>query len=111
MHHLQTLETVGRTPMLELRRLSPSPDVRLFAKLEGWNPTGSVKDRIVKHMLQHAEREGRIAPGDTVPRAHRHAGERVSGDPACARGVWRGPALGAGRRRRDGRDGGRAADG
>ena len=52
--------------MVELRQLSPSPDVRLFAKLEGWNPTGSVKDRIVKHMLQHAEREGRIAPGDTV---------------------------------------------
>lgn len=52
--------------MVELRRLSPRPEVRLFAKLEGWNPTGSVKDRIVKHMLQHAEREGRIAPGDTV---------------------------------------------
>jgi cysteine synthase B len=66
MHHLHVLETVGRTPMVELRRLSPNPDVRLFAKLEGWNPTGSVKDRIVKHMLQHAEREGRIAPGDTV---------------------------------------------
>jgi cysteine synthase B len=66
MHHLHVLETVGRTPMVELRRLSPNPGVRLFAKLEGWNPTGSVKDRIVKHMLQHAEREGRIAPGDTV---------------------------------------------
>ena len=52
--------------MVELRHLSPSPDVRLYAKLEGWNPTGSIKDRIVLHMLQHAEREGRIVPGDTV---------------------------------------------
>jgi cysteine synthase B len=40
--------------------------VRLFAKLEGFNPTGSIKDRIVKHMLQHAERDGAIARGDTV---------------------------------------------
>jgi cysteine synthase B len=66
MHHLHVLHTVGRTPMIELRKLAPKPGIRLFAKLEGWNPTGSIKDRIVKHMLQHAEREGRIAPGDTV---------------------------------------------
>lgn len=66
MHHLHVLHTIGKTPMVELRRLSPNPDVRLFAKLEGYNPTGSIKDRIVKHMLQHAEREGRIIPGDTV---------------------------------------------
>jgi cysteine synthase B len=66
MHHLHVLHTVGATPMVELKRLSPKPGVRLFAKLEGWNPTGSIKDRIVKHMLQHAEREGRIEPGDTV---------------------------------------------
>lgn len=66
MHHLHIIHTVGRTPMLELKRLSPKPDVRLFAKLEGWNPTGSVKDRIVKHMIQHAERDGIIVPGDTI---------------------------------------------
>ena len=66
MHHLNILETVGRTPMLELKSLSPKPGVHLYAKLEGWNPTGSIKDRIVKHMIQHAERDGRIAPGDTV---------------------------------------------
>jgi [CysO sulfur-carrier protein]-thiocarboxylate-dependent cysteine synthase len=54
---------------VELKRLSPRPEVRLFAKLEGWNPTGSIKDRIVKHMIQHAEREGRLAPGDTVVEA------------------------------------------
>ncbi|MHB8682726.1 MAG: PLP-dependent cysteine synthase family protein [Dehalococcoidia bacterium] len=66
MHHLHVLHTIGRTPMVELRQLAPKPGVRLFAKLEGWNPTGSIKDRIVKHMLQHAERDGRIVPGDTV---------------------------------------------
>jgi [CysO sulfur-carrier protein]-thiocarboxylate-dependent cysteine synthase len=66
MHHLSLLQTIGHTPMLELHNLSPNPDVRLFAKLEGWNPTGSVKDRIVRHMIEHAAREGRIAPGDTV---------------------------------------------
>jgi cysteine synthase B len=43
--------------------------VRLFAKLEGFNPTGSVKDRIVRHMIQHAEREGQIVPGDTLVEA------------------------------------------
>ena len=62
MHHLQLVQTVGATPMVELRHLSPKPGVRLFAKLEGWNPTGSVKDRIVRHMLLHAERDGRIVP-------------------------------------------------
>lgn len=66
MHHRHVVHTVGATPMLELRHLSPKPDVRLFAKLEGWNPTGSIKDRIVKHMIQHAERDGLIVPGDTV---------------------------------------------
>jgi cysteine synthase B len=40
--------------------------VRLFAKLEGWNPTGSIKDRIVRHMIRQAEREGQIVPGDVV---------------------------------------------
>ena len=66
MHHLHIIHTIGKTPMVELRHLSPNPDVRLYAKLEGWNPTGSVKDRIVKHMIQHAERDGLIVPGDTV---------------------------------------------
>ena len=66
MHHLHITQTIGRTPRVELQHLSPNPKVRLFAKLEGWNPTGSIKDRIVKHMIEHAQREGRISPGDTV---------------------------------------------
>jgi cysteine synthase B len=66
VHHLHLVQTIGNTPIVELRRLSPNAGVRLFAKLEGANPTGSIKDRIVRHMIQHAEREGRIVPGDTV---------------------------------------------
>ena len=66
MHHLDLVHAIGRTPMIELRHCSPKPGVRLFAKLEGWNPTGSVKDRIVRHMLLAAQRDGRIRPGDTV---------------------------------------------
>jgi cysteine synthase len=66
MHHLHLIQAIGRTPLVELRHCSPKPEVRLFAKLEGWNPTGSVKDRIVREMLLAAQRDGRIRPGDTV---------------------------------------------
>ncbi len=60
------LESIGNTPMVELPRLSPKPGVRIYAKLEGQNPTGSVKDRVAKSMIDHAESEGLIAPGQTV---------------------------------------------
>ena len=66
MHHLRLVHSIGRTPLVELRNCSPKAGVRLFAKLEGWNPTGSVKDRIVREMLLAAEREGRLRRGDTV---------------------------------------------
>ena len=66
MHHLRLVHTIGRTPLVELRRCSPKPGVHLFAKLEGWNPTGSVKDRIVREMLLAAARASRLRPGDTV---------------------------------------------
>ncbi len=66
MHHLRLVHSIGRTPLVELRNCSPKEGVRLFAKLEGWNPTGSVKDRIVREMLLAAEREGRLQRGDTV---------------------------------------------
>src|ERR1700737_97916 len=57
-------EHVGRTPMVELTRmLEPDLDVQLFAKLEQFNPGGSVKDRIGVAMIEAAEREGRIEPG------------------------------------------------
>ena len=60
------LEAVGNTPLVELPRLSPTPGVRIFAKLEGRNPTGSVKDRVAKAMIEGAEKEGAIAPGQTI---------------------------------------------
>jgi cysteine synthase A len=57
---------VGRTPILELTRLAPDGRARLFAKLESFNPGGSVKDRIGVAMIEAAEREGRIEPGRTT---------------------------------------------
>ena len=60
------VEAVGNTPLVELPRLSPKPGVRIFAKLEGRNPTGSVKDRVAKAMIDAAEAEGAIDPGQTM---------------------------------------------
>jgi len=60
------LDTIGHTPMVELKRFSPKPGVRIFAKIEGANPTGSVKDRIALFMVEDAERAGRLAPGQTL---------------------------------------------
>ena len=60
------LEAVGNTPLVELPRISPTPGVRIFAKLEGRNPTGSVKDRVAKAMIEGAEAEGAIQPGQTI---------------------------------------------
>jgi cysteine synthase len=57
------LELVGNTPLVELTRLSPKPSVRLYAKLEGQNPTGSIKDRVAKAMVEAAEASGELEPG------------------------------------------------
>src|SRR3954462_6441224 len=57
------LDLVGSTPLVELPRLSPKPGVRLFAKLEGQNPTGSIKDRVAKAMIEAAEASGELEPG------------------------------------------------
>jgi cysteine synthase B len=60
------LELIGNTPMVEIPHLSPNPDVHIYAKLEGQNPTGSVKDRIAKFMIDEAERTGALTPGKTI---------------------------------------------
>jgi [CysO sulfur-carrier protein]-thiocarboxylate-dependent cysteine synthase len=60
------LDLIGGTPLVGVHGLSPNPGVRLYAKLEGTNPGGSVKDRIAKAMVEAAEREGRLRPGDTI---------------------------------------------
>jgi len=59
-------DSVGRTPMVGLPRLSPSADVRVWAKLEDRNPTGSIKDRPALWMVQEAEKDGRLTPGCTI---------------------------------------------
>ncbi len=60
------LDMIGNTPMVDVSRLSPNPDVRIVAKLEGQNPFGSVKDRIAKSMIEHAEKGGHLRPGQTI---------------------------------------------
>src|ERR687884_620622 len=60
------LDLIGNTPLVAAHQLSPNPNVRLFVKLEGMNPGGSVKDRIAKSMIEDAEAEGRLLPGDTI---------------------------------------------
>jgi cysteine synthase B len=57
------LSLVGNTPLVELKRLTPKESVRLYAKLEGQNPTGSIKDRVAKAMIEDAEAAGELQPG------------------------------------------------
>src|ERR1700719_4539418 len=60
------VQSIGNTPLIELRRLSPKPSVRIWAKLESRNPTGSVKDRVARAMIEDAEVRGLIGPGKTI---------------------------------------------
>ncbi|EAY03518.1 cysteine synthases family protein [Trichomonas vaginalis G3] len=60
------LQTVGNTPMVRINHLNPNPKVQMYAKLEGFNPTGSVKDRIALKMIEQAEAEGKLQPGSTI---------------------------------------------
>src|SRR5919112_531520 len=60
------VQAIGNTPLIELKRLSPNPAVRIWAKLESANPTGSIKDRVARSMIEHAEQEGLSAPGQTI---------------------------------------------
>jgi [CysO sulfur-carrier protein]-thiocarboxylate-dependent cysteine synthase len=60
------VQAIGNTPLVELKRLSPKPDVRIYVKLESYNPTGSVKDRVARSMIERAEEDGLIAPSQTI---------------------------------------------
>ena len=60
------IDTIGNTPLVELQRMSPKEGVRIFAKLEGQNPTGSVKDRIALKMIEQAELDGEISVNRTI---------------------------------------------
>jgi cysteine synthase len=66
MRYEDLADAIGNTPLVGLPRLSPRPDVRLWAKLEGHNPTGSVKDRIARAMVDDAEKTGRLERGATL---------------------------------------------
>ncbi len=66
MRYDSLLDSVGRTPLVGLPRLSPAPDVRLWAKLEDRNPTGSIKDRPALAMIEAAEADGSLTPGSTI---------------------------------------------
>ncbi len=60
------LDLIGNTPMVDVSNLSPNPSVRIIAKLEMQNPFGSVKDRIAKGMIEQAEKDGSLQPGQTI---------------------------------------------
>ena len=60
------LDLIGNTPMVDVSRLSPNPRVRIYAKLEGQNPGGSVKDRAAKYMIEDGEKNGLLEPGATI---------------------------------------------
>jgi cysteine synthase B len=60
------VQAIGHTPLVELKRFSPKPGVRLYAKLESHNPTGSVKDRVARALIEDAEEKGAIGPGMTI---------------------------------------------
>jgi cysteine synthase B len=64
--HESILELIGNTPLIGIHALSPNPEVRIYAKLEGRNPGGSSKDRIALMMVDLAERDGRLKRGDTI---------------------------------------------
>ena len=64
--HSSILDLIGNTPVVDVSKLSPNPNVKIFAKLENQNPAGSVKDRIAKSMVDAAEKAGSIKPGDTL---------------------------------------------
>ncbi len=66
MRYGSILETIGNTPLVELKSFSPRPGVQIFAKLEGANPTGSIKDRIALKMIEDAEAKGAIRPNSII---------------------------------------------
>ena len=60
------LEAIGNTPMVKINKLCPNPSVNIMAKVEGFNPTGSIKDRIAVAMVEQAEADGKLTPGKTI---------------------------------------------
>ena len=59
------IETIGNTPMIDISKISPNK-VKIFAKLESSNPSGSIKDRVAKYLIESAEKKGLISRGSTI---------------------------------------------
>lgn len=68
MLYQNILETIGNTPVIKLQRMAPA-GVNLYVKLESFNPSGSVKDRMAKAVIEHAEKSGELKPGQTIVEA------------------------------------------
>ena len=64
--HSSILDTIGNTPLVKIRNMGVSPGVDIYAKLEGFNPTGSIKDRIALKMIEQAEEDGNLTKGKTI---------------------------------------------
>jgi cystathionine beta-synthase len=60
------LDAIGNTPLVRLNRITADIPCEIYAKLEFMNPSGSIKDRVARHMIMKAERDGRLKPGDTI---------------------------------------------
>ena len=66
MRYGSILETIGNTPLVQLKNFSPHSSVEIYAKLEGMNPSGSVKDRVAKKMIDEAEASGKLTPSSIL---------------------------------------------
>lgn len=66
MFYENILQTIGNTPLVRINRLNPNPKVTIYAKVEGTNPTGSIKDRVALKMIEQAEAEGMLVKGKTI---------------------------------------------
>ena len=87
MKYASILESIGHTPVVELQRLSPKPTVRLFAKLEGQNPTGSVKDRIAKIHDRAGRSQRRTDRRPSYHRTHQRQYRHWPGDDRPRQGL------------------------
>ncbi len=66
MPYENILAAIGNTPMVELKKINPNPNAKIYAKLEGFNPSGSIKDRIALYMINEAEKSGELTVGKTI---------------------------------------------
>ena len=66
MRYSNILDTIGNTPIVEIKKANPYSQVKIFAKLEGFNPGGSIKDRIAKYMIEDAEKKGLLTSTKTI---------------------------------------------